>query len=428
MEGKILVLGFLTLVFIGSVSAQAPDIDVRPDNLNNSDFMPTNSNQSSILVGKNYSTNVTFENLDSQKKAINFTLPRNPYYKWKTNDYKFNISSDELVRKEVIIDFDAEKNISDELTYEFKYNDSGTITFNKNAYPKQNVSITSTYANVSLKLKPLSDNFTIDLGENQRRVFEVSNQNNSFKVYNVRFDGGKYADSFSAEGFNLSAGKSKVIDYSAGVPKPEDNQKATDKTGQIYTGRIKADADNSDTASFNFSIDVPKEDFTLPNSQKDFKGLFNSFERFCRNNPSKCNITETVVRNNTIVKNRTVPVESNLTSQDIAKLKELAQTQRNNNKEIRQEINLLKSLVKNRFQSFENELNTVQEKVQKTREQANKTQELYSQLQNQRVQSRQSAERTFVLLFVGILFSGFFLGGGYWFVKWWRKRDDYRVI
>lgn len=407
----------LLFCFVGSAVAQAPQIDVRP-----------NPVDKSVFVDERSKVDVTFENLDNQDKVINLTLPSTEYLSWK-NPEKFNISAGGRKTKTAYVNESAPPEIirNDTVVYPFKYNSSSGITFNKNDYPKQNWSINSSYPPTSISFDTLTTNFRVQLGEIDSGFFAINNLNGNYKAYDVQFKG-KYIHKFSDEGFNIPAGDEKNIQYYVKIPKPSNSVEATKATNQTYETSVTIQGENFNQTSFPVSIEVPYKDYSQNFQKGDFGGLFESFQSFCNNNPSECNITDTVVRNNTVVKNRTVPVESNLTKEQIAKLVKIAEKGAGNTEQIRQEINLLKTLVKDRFQSFEQELNDAQQRAREAEREANRTRALLRELQQERQQSRKSASQAFIMLFIGTIFGGFLIGIGYFGWKYYKRQQDFRVI
>ena len=413
-----LVFLFGLLAFVGSAVAQAPQIDVRPDPVNES-----------VFVDDPTDVDVTFENLDNQKEVINLTLPSTDYLSWSDSE-KFNISAGGLKTKTAVVNVSAppERIDNDVLTYPFKYNDSdGDITFNKNDYPEQNWTVNSSYPNVSIDFDTLTTNFQNELGESDSGFFAINNLDGEHKAYDIEFTG-QYIHKFSDEGFDIGSGEEANVEYFVKVPKPDDPQEATDATNQTYETSVTIQGENFDQTSFPVSIEVPYNDYSNDFEKGDFGGLFDSFQSFCRNNPSECNITDTVTETETVIKNRTVPVESNLTKEQVADLIEIAEKGAGETDDIKSEINLLKTLTKDRFQSFEQELNDAQERAREAEREANRTKALLKDLEEEREQSRESASQTFVMMFIGLIFGGLLIGGGFFGWKIYKRQRDFRVI
>lgn len=416
MRRLVFVLGLL--VFVGSASAQAPELDVRPNPVNES-----------VFVDDPTDVEVTFENLDNQKKAINVSLPSTDYVSWSDSE-RFNVSAGGLKTKTAVVNISAppERIENDTLTYAFKFNGSdGDITFNKNDYPKQNWSLNSSYPEVDIDFDTLTTNFEAELGETDSGFFAISNLDGEHKAYDLEFTG-EFVQSFSDEGFDIGSGEEANVEYFVKVPKPDDPKEATDATNQSYETSVTIQGENFEEKSFPVSIDVPFNDYTNDFEKGDFGGLFDSFQRFCRENPSECNITDTVTETETVVKNRTVPVESNLTKEQVGELVEIAEKGAGDTDDIKSEINLLKTLTKDRFQSFEQELNDAQERARQAEREANRTKALLAELENEREESRENVSQTFVMLFVGLIFGGLLIGGGVFGWKYYKRQRDFRVI
>lgn len=430
---RILALGLMVVALggVAGATAQTPELQVEPNSLN----WTEQNNNSTVSANRDHSVQFNFSNPHENKTIYNVTLEDQSFITWNETGFDINNSSYRNVSADIFLP--TPTYLEGNMTVPYKYNNTigndSEITFDKNYYPFLEFALETYWIETELETDTFDTEFTANLSEERSSVFKLENVG-SETAYNVSL-GGEYLSFDTGDGFNVTKTEDKFVSFQVVIPKPSDAGEATSATNQTYNTSIEVSGDNFNSTEIPVSVYVPFHNYTEDEeigSTDELGSLFEDFQSYCREDPGRCNITETVVRNQTV--NQTVVKyrESNLTKEEIQALKDLSNTTTRGEEATRERVDLLKHAVLNELEglneSMQERLSTAIKEAERAQRIANQTNNtVYSEIEQENRQE-ESAQRVGIMMAVAFLVISLFVAIGYAGYKWVKAQNDWRVV